>query len=166
MSEELSPEALDYLSAGIKSEIAAYVFYKKFAAKTNSEKLRDTMLSFANEERKHFLSLEQRYDHYVRSEKWVTYRDILGRDGLPDIDETIGEKHVKRIAEMEAATSNIDVLKIALAFEEEARDLYTEAAAKSTAADVKETFEFLAKFEAGHVKFVGELIAAESGAAS
>ena len=164
MTDQLSPEALDYLSAGIKAEIAAYVFYKKFAVKAASEKLRDTMLNFANEERKHFLSLEQHYDHYVRSEKWVTYRDLLSRDGLPDIDEAIGEKHIRRLVEMEASQSNLDGLKIALEFEEEARDLYTEAAAKSTAADVKQTFEFLAKFEAGHVKFVNELIAAETAA--
>jgi rubrerythrin len=162
MADELSTEALDYLSSGIKSEIAAYVFYKKFAAKTDSDQLRNTMERFADEERKHFLSLERHYDRYVRSEKWVTYRDTLAKDGLPDIDETIGDKHVRRLGEMERADTNLDVLKIALAFEEEARDLYREAATKSTAQDVKETFEFLAKFEEGHVRFVSELIAAET----
>ena len=164
MSDQISSEALDYLSAGIKSEIAAYVFYKKFAAKANNEKLSETMLRFAEEERKHFLYLEERYDRYVRSEKWVTYRDALNREGLPDIDETIGEKHMRRLAEMDQAQSNLDVLKIALSLEEDARDLYSEAAEKATEDEIKKTFEFLTKFEVGHVKYVRELIAAESAA--
>lgn len=164
MKDGISAEALDYLSSGIKAEIAAYVFYKMSAAKIDRAELSQTLLKFANEERKHFLSLEKQYDHYVRSEKWVTYRDILAKDEMPDIDEKIGEKHVKRIDKMQAAETNLDVLKLALELEQEAHQLYTEAAGKSEQADVKKTFEFLAQFELGHVKYVEELIAAETGA--
>jgi rubrerythrin len=162
--DELSTEALDYLSLGIKSEIAAYVFYKSSAKKMEREALKKRLLEFADQERGHFLSLEKLYDRYVRSEKWVTYRDLLSKDGIPDIDETIGEKHVRRIAQMNAATSALDILNIALEFEKEARQLYVDGAGKANQEDVKKTFEFLANFELGHVKWVEELIAAETRA--
>jgi rubrerythrin len=64
---------------------------------------------------------------------------------------------------MEQATTTLEILKIALEFEKEARDLYTAGVAKADKEDVKETFKFLANFEMGHVKWVEELIAAESG---
>lgn len=163
MPEELSTEALDYLSLGIKAEIAAYVFYKNSAKKMDNEGLNKKLLEFADQERKHFLSLEKLYDRYVRSEKWVTYRDILSKDGTPEIDERIGDKHVRRIDQMEKATTTLEILNIALEFEKEARDLYTAGAAKTEKEDVKKTFEFLAGFEQGHVKWVEELIAAETG---
>ncbi len=162
--DELSTEALDYISLGIKAEIAAYVFYKSAAEKMTREALKNRLLEFADQERGHFLSLEKLYDHYVRSEKWVTYRDLLSKDGIPDIDETIGEKHVQRLARMNAASTTLDILNIALESEKEARQLYLDGAGKANQDDVKKTFEFLANFELGHVKWVEELIAAETGA--
>lgn len=166
MVEEISPEVLDYLSLGIKAEIAAYVFYKNSSEKMSKEPLKKRLIEFADQERGHFLALEKLYDRYVRSEKWVTYRDILSKNGIPDIDETIGEKHVARFSRMQAATQTLDILQIALEFEKEAEKLYSEAARKTDKADVRQTFEFLANFEMGHVKWVEELIAAETGATS
>jgi rubrerythrin len=163
MSNDVSPEVLEYLSSGIKAEIAAYVFYKKSADKLDRDEIKDALRGFANEERKHFLSLEKIYDKHVRSEKWVTYRDTLKQDGLPEIDEQIGDKHVARLARMAAAKTNLDVLNIALELEQEAFKLYSEAKTKSADLEVKELFEFLSKFEQGHVQFVQELIAKETG---
>jgi rubrerythrin len=159
MADQISAEALNYLTNGIQAEISAYVFYKIGLDKISDQSVRETMMHFANEERKHFLTLEKLYDQYVRSEKWVTYRDIMNRDGLPEMDETMAEKHHLRIERVKQAQKLMDILEIALELEKEAYALYSEAAENTTTEDVKKTFEFLTQFELGHVHNVEEMIA-------
>ncbi len=159
MAEQISAEVMNYITMGIQAEIAAYVFYKVGSGKVGEGKVKETMLHFAGEERKHFLTLEHHYDQYVRSEKWVTYRDIMSREGLPEIDESMGEKHVKRIERLRKASAMMDVLQIALELEKEAYALYSDAAKVAAAADLRKTFDYLANFELGHVRSVEEMIA-------
>jgi rubrerythrin len=159
MAESISAEALNYLTMGIQAEISAYVFYKIGATKIGDSKARETMLYFAGEERKHFLTLERHYDQYVRSEKWVTYRDTMNREELPPIDESIGEKHVKRIDQVQKANNMMEILQIALELENEAYALYSEAAKTTAASDIKDTFVYLTNFEMGHVRTVEGMIA-------
>ena len=156
----ISPEALGFLTAGIQAEIAAYVFYRLGAEKISDQGVKTTMLHFAGEERKHFLTLEHQYDLHVRSEKWVTYRDIMNRDELPLIDESMGDKHVQRIAQVRAAKSKSEILDIALQLEKEAYELYSKAAKVSKEEDVRKTFEYLSQFEMGHIKNVEGMMAA------
>jgi rubrerythrin len=160
MAESISAAALNYLAMGIQAEISAYVFYRIGATKTSDSKAREAMLHFAGEERKHFLTLERHHDQYVRSEKWVTYRDTMNREELPLIDESMGEKHVKRIDQVQKADSLMEILQIALELEKEAYALYSEAANTTAASDVKDTFEYLTTFEMGHVRNVEGMIAA------
>ncbi len=155
----ISSQALNFLTAGIQAEIAAYVFYRVGAEKISDSDVKQTMLHFAGEERKHFLTLEHQYDQHVRSEKWVTYRDIMNKDGLPTIDESMGEKHVKRIAAVKAAKSKQEILAIALQLEKEAYEMYSEAAKVATEADIKKTFEYLTQFEMGHIRNVESMMA-------
>lgn len=159
MANEISAEALNYLTGGIQAEIAAYVFYKIGLEKISDKKIKDTMAHFAGEERKHFLTLERHYDQYVRSEKWVTYRDIMNREGLPEIDESMGEKHQRRIERVKSSSTLKDILSLALELEKEAHAFYSEAVKKTTTEDVKKTFEFLVQFELNHVRAVEEMIA-------
>ena len=159
MANEISAEALNYLTGGIQAEIAAYVFYKIGLEKISDKTIKDTMAHFAGEERKHFLTLERHYDQYVRSEKWVTYRDIMNREGLPEIDESMGEKHQRRIERVRSTSILKDILNLALELEKEAYAFYLEAAKETSADDVKKTFEFLTQFELNHVRAVEEMIA-------
>jgi rubrerythrin len=159
MAEKISAEALNYLTMGIQAEIAAFVFYNIGASKVSDSKVKDIMLHFAGEERKHFLTLEHQYDQHVRSEKWVTYRDTMNRGELPLIDESIGATHVTRIDRVQKATTLIDILQIALDLEKEALALYTEAAKTAATPDVTSTFEYLVNFEMGHVRNVEGMIA-------
>lgn len=160
MAEQISAEALNYLTMGIQAEIAAYVFYKIGATKVDDAEVKETLVHFAGEERKHFLTLERHYDQHVRSEKWITYRDAMNREELPLIDESMGEKHVRRIDLVQKASSMMEILQIALELEKEAYALYSEAVKTAAASDVKATFEYLVSFEAGHVRNVESMIAA------
>ena len=67
---QFSEDALKFLNLGIHSEIAAYVFYKHAGGIVKEKGLRDTLHKLANDEKGHFLSLEDLYDRNVRSEMW------------------------------------------------------------------------------------------------
>ena len=84
---QFSEDALKFLNLGINSEIAAYVFYKHAGAIVKEKGSRIPSTVSANDEKGHFLSLEDLYDRNVRSEMWAPYKDILGKEGLPDIDD-------------------------------------------------------------------------------
>src|SRR5450756_1396437 len=88
---QFSEDALKFINLGINSEIAAYVFYKHAGAIVTERGLQDTLHKLANDEKGHFLTLEDLYDRNVRSEMWAPYKDILSKEGLPDIDELVQE---------------------------------------------------------------------------
>ncbi len=150
---------LDGLSKGILAELAAYVFYKKCLGLTKDQKITEILTKLAADEKDHYRILEGQYDNLVRSEMWVTYNDILRKSGLPDIDEKTEEVHDKLIDSVNANTTPLRMLEIALILEERARDLYADLAKKVTDPKGKETYEFLAKFESGHVAKVKTMMA-------
>ena len=90
---QFSEDALKYVNLGINSEIAAYVFYKHAGSIVKEKELQETLLKLAGDEKGHFLSLEDLYDRNVRSEMWAPYKDILAKEGLPDIDELVQDTH-------------------------------------------------------------------------
>lgn len=154
----VNPEVLEALTAGIQSEVAAYVFYFEAAKKVQHENLKETIEKLALEEKKHFHILEGQYDSLVRSEKWNTIADILRREGLPEISEEMQHKHKDLIAEVRGLDSEMGVLQMALKLEEDARDLFTRLADQAQSEEGRKTFSHLAGFEQGHVKLVQSLI--------
>lgn len=144
-------EALKYLNLGIESEIAAYLFYKKAAAAVPDAGLRPVVEKLARDEKQHFLTLEQEYDRHVRSECWAPYRDILSKEGLPDIDELVQDTHKELLARVGRLRSKREVLEMALSLEKEAFELFSGASARAKEQEAKKIFDYLASFEKGHV---------------
>jgi rubrerythrin len=142
---------LDGLSKGILAELSAYVFYKKCLNLSKDKRIVDILSKLAADEKDHYRILEGQYDNLVRSEMWVTYNDILNKSGLPDIDEKTEDIHDKLIDQVDTNSTPLQMLQIALILEERARDLYADLAKKVTDPKGKDTYEFLAKFESGHV---------------
>ncbi|MHB8782206.1 MAG: ferritin family protein [Desulfobacteria bacterium] len=157
---QLSEDALKFLNLGINSEIAAYVFYKQAARIVRDTGLRDTLLKLAGDEKGHFLSLEDIYDRNVRSEMWGPYKDILGKEGLPDIDELVQETHKELLARIRGVATKREVLEMALMLEKEAFTLFSEASAKMKNPELKKVFDFLAGFERNHVQMIDKELAA------
>ena len=149
---------LEGLSKGIQAELAAYVFYKKGMEVTRDDKLRQILTDLAGEEKNHYRILESQYDNLVRSEMWNTITDVLKKEGLPDIDEKMEAVHEDFIEEVTESTTPMRILEIALIFEERAFNLYTDLAKKVNDPKGKETYEFLAKFEYGHVLKIKKLM--------
>jgi rubrerythrin len=147
-------ESLDALSRGINGELAAYVFYKRASEKLSGDEVAGMLDRLAGEEKDHYWTLETEYDSLVRSEKWVTYNDIMRKEGLPEIPEEMAETHKKRLDALEDTNDTRAILQIAIELETEARNLYQSQIEKVDDPAAKEMFEFLSKFEQGHINVI------------
>ena len=157
---QLSEDALKFLNLGIESEIAAYVFYKQAGRIVQDTGLRETLLKLAGDEKGHFLSLEDIYDRNVRSEMWAPYKDILGKEGLPDIDELMQNTHKELLVRIRGVATKREVLEMALGLEKEALTLFSEASEKMKSPEIKKVFDFLTGFERNHVQLIEKELAA------
>jgi rubrerythrin len=156
----VNPKVLESLSWGVAAEIKAYVFYKEAAKIVKDEKSRKTLLKLAGEEKTHYRVLERQHHSLITSEQWVTYNDILLQDGLPDINEEMASKHKEVIDQVRKAKTEREVLDIAYDLEKRSFDVYAEAADRATDPEEKSTFEYLSKFEKGHMQVIRKMIEA------
>ncbi|HAM32183.1 MAG: hypothetical protein A2Z26_01040 [Deltaproteobacteria bacterium RBG_16_66_15] len=156
---QFSEDALKYVNLGINSEIAAYVFYKHAGSIVKEKELQETLLKLAGDEKGHFLSLEDLYDRNVRSEMWAPYKDILGKEGLPDIDELVQDTHKELLSRIRGIATKREVLEMALSLEKEAVALFSDASAKSTNPEIRKVFDFLTGFERNHVQLIEKELA-------
>jgi rubrerythrin len=152
--KESTQESLDALTRGINAELAAYVFYKRAADKVSHQELSSLLGRLAGEEKDHYWTLEAEYDSLVRSEKWVTYNDIMRKSGLPEIPEEMTKAHRARLERLDKTDDTNQVLVIAIELEEEARDFYKSQVEKAQNPVAAEVYTFLAKFEQGHVNIL------------
>ena len=157
---KVGEEALKFLNMGIESELAAYVFYRRASKMIDDESVCKVLDELATDEKQHFLQLEDAYDKNVRSEMWAPYKDIMTRDGLPDIDELMQETHKELLGKIPNLKSRKDALEIALSLEKEAADLYRNASSKAKEPDIKKIFDHLVAFEKVHVHKIERALAA------
>lgn len=153
-----NPKVLQALNMGIQSEVAAYVFYFEASKKPEAAPFKDILESLALDEKAHFTALEGRHHSIVTSEMWVSTADIMKQDGLPEVSESMAEKHQALIDEVKTASTAMTILEIAYRLEEEAYDLFTREAGTTDDDQVKEMFLKLAKFEEGHKIKIKELM--------
>jgi rubrerythrin len=149
--KEATQRSLDALSQGINAELAAYVFYKRAGEKIKDDEFASLMGRLAGEEKDHYWTLEAEYDSLVRSEKWVTYNDIMRRSGLPEIPEDMAEVHKRRLDQLEKSDDPHEILDLAIDLEERARDFYQAQIGRAGDPAADDVYTFLAKFEQGHI---------------
>jgi rubrerythrin len=154
----VNPEILAALSAGIKAEVAAYVFYTTALKLTKTEQFSAVLERMAYEEKEHFHILERQHDSLIRSEKWISTADIMKEKGLPDIPEDMLNSHRELITEVKAAPSIQAILDIAYRLEEEAYQTYAREIERSDSDEGRKIFTQLSKFEQGHMKLVKGLM--------
>lgn len=152
------PEILAALSAGIQSEVAAYVFYVEASKNTQAKRFAELLERLAREEKSHFHILERQHDSLVRSEKWISTADVLKMDGLPQISEDMTMQHKELIAEVRGAKTSQEILEIAYRLESEAFELFDREAARAKTPEAQKTFRELAKFEQGHMAIVSQMM--------
>ena len=157
---KVTEEALKFLNLGIESELAAYVFYRRASKTIGDESLRNVLDGLSMDEKEHFLQLEDAYDRNVRSELWAPYKDIMSREGLPDIDEMMQQTHKELLGKIPRVKSRKDVLEMALLLEKEAADLYRDASSKAKDPEIRKIFDHLVAFEKVHVKKIEKALSA------
>ena len=155
----VNPEILTALSAGIKAEVAAYVFYTTAMKKLEAAEFKSVMERLALEEKKHFHILERQHDSLMRSEKWISTADVLKEEGLPEIGEDMMAFHKELVGEIESADTIRKVLDIAYRLEEDAYNVYKRELDRSESDEAQEIFSQLARFEQGHMAVVKDLMA-------
>jgi rubrerythrin len=153
------PDTLAALTAGIQSEVAAYVFYLEAIKKVNDNNIKETLKRLAGEEKTHFQILERQFDSLVRSEKWISTADLLKHEGLPEIGEEMTAAHKELIMQVQKMGNNRDILDMAYRLEVQSRDLFKGTASKATAKEARDIFEQLARFEEGHMNIIKKMIA-------
>ena len=154
----LSEKALTYLNLGIQSEIKAYVFYKKILSMLDDKELIELVEKLAMDEKHHFLQLEDEYDKNVRSEMWAPYKDIMRKEGLPDIDEYISETHEEMLSQLSSIKTKRELLELALILEKEAYEFFNDCYEKVDEPEIQTIFDNLRNFEKGHVLTVENAI--------
>lgn len=154
----VNPEILAALSAGIKAEVAAYVFYTTALKLPAAAKFSDVLERMAYEEKEHFHILERQHDSLIRSEKWISTADIMKEEGLPDIPEDMLASHQALITEVQNASSAQAVLDIAYRLEEEAFETYSREVGRADSMEGRQVFTQLSKFEQGHMNLVRSLM--------
>lgn len=154
----INPKVLESLNQGISSEIKSYVFYKEAAKKIADGNIKNALLQLAGEEKEHYQILEKQHHSLITSEQWVSYNDILKQEGLPELNENMAESHRELIEQVNKTTTEREILDIALGLEEEAKRIFTEASERAVDPQEKRTFDYLVKFELGHVRLIQKLI--------
>ena len=156
----VNAKVLESLNFGISAEIKSYVFYMESVKLVRSPELGRALLKLAGEEKEHYQILERQHQALITSEQWVSYNDILKQKGLPEINEAMADTHRILLEEVRQAKTEKEILNIGLGLEREAYRVYSQDAGKAADPREKEMFEFLARFEQGHVKLIQNMIAA------
>ena len=153
-----NPSTLLALSAGIQSEIAAYVFYLEAIKKVNNQELEEILTKLAYEEKAHFHTLERQHHNRIKSEKWISIADVMKRDGLPEIEEDMAADHQELINLVRDTSSIREVLDIAYKLEEDSHIMFSHEAERADNEETKKIFADLARFEKGHMGVVQDMI--------
>lgn len=151
---KFSEEVLKFLNIGIESELMAYVFYKKVLGLVDDDELNEIVRKLAADEKHHFLQLEEEYDKHVRSEMWAPYKDIMRKDGLPDMDEHITDTHRELLEKAEKVTTKKELFELALILEKEAFEFFDGCYNRVNDDEAKKIFDYLRNFEKGHILIV------------
>lgn len=153
------PRALEALTAGIQSEVGAYVFYVEAIKIVTEADLKSVLEELALEEKKHYHILERRYDALMRSEMWVTTTDVLKQEGLPEINADMAAKYKDLIVKVKHSSSVREILEMALDLEQATVVLFKRLATEATTDDARKTFEQLTGFEEGHAGLIEDRLA-------
>jgi rubrerythrin len=106
----------------------------------------------AKEEGEHIRFLKEQFENYTKTEKFAAPKDIEAEDDT--VTQILTDKIKK---EIDAASFEASAISAAMDFEARAVKIYSDRAKEATDAEEKNTYAMLAKWEAGHEKFLHEI---------
>lgn len=141
--------AIEALRQSLQLEQRGHKFYLDAAARTTDQRGQEMFRSLADDELKHLQAIQRQLEALTAGQTWVTIGATstkpldLEQDLLPPDKETL-EKTIS------ANTSDIEALHFALAFENDAYNLYRKAAKETTNPAGKAMYEWLTQQELDH----------------
>ena len=144
---------LEILKQAILLERRGMAFYEKVAEQTENQAVREVFELMAAEEQKHIHTLSEQFKAYHQSKTFMpkTYSE-------PEDDRVASKVLNQNIKDgISAAGFEAAAISAAIAMEEQAIKLYAESARKTTDSDAKALYEWLAKWERGHLRMLFDI---------
>lgn len=144
---------LDILKQAILLERRGMAFYGKIAEQTENQGVRDVFELMANEEQKHIHTLSEQFKAYQQNKIFLpkTYSE-------PEDSRVASKVLTQKIKDnIAAAGFEAAAISAAISMEEQAIKLYTESARKATDANAKALYEWLARWERGHLRMLFDI---------
>ncbi|HEB31266.1 MAG TPA: DUF2202 domain-containing protein [Spirochaetes bacterium] len=135
----------------MKGEIEGRELYRMVSERTDDPQARDVFKYLAEEENKHFETLEKMYHSTLKGEeinvpdlpRLVEFKDVESPIFSEDFKNRIGQSHFEMSA-----------LSIALRLERDAADFYKKMAEESSDSGLKDFFKNLADWEEDHYRAI------------
>lgn len=132
----------------MQMELDGHNFFKEKSEQVASETAKALFLKLAEVEMEHYNFLKRHLDKYVENETFEIEDKFEDID--PDIFEERAEKEHVDAALKESDVPDITILRMAYLIERDYKEFYEKAAKEADIDVIKELFETLATWEAGH----------------
>lgn len=132
----------------MQMELDGSNFFKENAEKVNKETAKTLFLNLAKSEMEHYEYLKRHLEKYISGETFELEKRIEDID--PEIFEQRLEKEHVEEALKESDIPDITILRMAYLIERDFKEFYQQAADQADEPLIKELFETLATWEAGH----------------
>ena len=135
----------------MKGEIEGRELYRMVSERTDDPQAKDVFKYLAEEENKHFETLEKMYHSTLKGEE-IKFPDLPRLVEFKDVESPIfSENFKKRIGQSHFEMS---ALSIALRLERDAADFYKKMAKESSDNGLKDFFKNLADWEEDHYRAI------------
>lgn len=132
----------------MEMELNGSDFFKESAEKVNNETAKTLFLNLAESEKEHYEYLKRHLEKYASGDIFEIEDRLEEID--PEIFEQRSEKEHVEEALKESDIPDITILRMAYLVERDYKEFYQNAAEQADEPIIKELFETLATWEAGH----------------
>ncbi|MBU1713107.1 MAG: ferritin family protein [Proteobacteria bacterium] len=146
-------DTLEILKQAILLERRGESFYRSVSEKTENTAVRDFFEMMAEEEQKHANSLSEQFKSYCSGKKFLKC----------DYEDTSDSRIVSKVLTREikdnisAAGFEAAAISAAISIEEHAVKLYSKSSENTTDTDAKALYDWLARWERGHLNLLLEI---------
>ena len=148
-----SDSTVEILKQAILLEKRGQAFYSQVAGQTSGKAVKQFFEMMAEEEVKHVKILSHQFKAYKTNSQFTA--DVINDDHGDDVAKKVLTREMKN--EISAADYEAAAISAAMSMEENAIKLYSERAQNAADPNEKALYEWLAKWEMQHLRFLAEI---------
>ncbi len=149
-----SEKTIEALKTALQNEEKSVDIYQKAAERTANNVVKKTMLFLADWEKKHAEKIKQLHAHIMGELELFDVKAACNEDPMCVVKEFFGKNKQYYEDKLKGDSDDIKVYEVGMEIEKEGYDFYKQASEETDDAPAKELFEFLAKEEDIHYKFL------------